>query len=147
MKDLKKVFGDNWIHKEGKITKLVCKEKNSSYTFINNGKYHIVSYKVDEGLVSEGKRCDYLFGLNEPEMIYFIELKGCDLNNAALQLSETIKRFSHKISGWKLNARAVVSKVSYPGVMPSQVLRLKRELASRGGNFEIKCKSLIEEAK
>lgn len=41
-------------------------EKRSGYKLFNNGNYYICEVKIDSGLISEGRKCDWLYEVYKP---------------------------------------------------------------------------------
>lgn len=76
---------------------IITVEENSRKFRINNdNSLYINKVKVDGCYQTNGKKCDYLFEIMSPSsknvlsQIYYVELKGCKLDDALEQLISTI---------------------------------------------------------
>lgn len=124
-----------------------CEEKQKKYIFENTQRNHIISYKMDGGIIVEDKyvpigtnRCDYLYvgqsnsGLNA----ILIELKGVDVPKALKQLYDTLQRFN----GFFLNCSSVYGRIivtsSTPNLKASpQYVKLLKEFRKLNGNIKM----------
>lgn len=68
-------------------------EKKSKIIFQNLKHNVYYCIQVDGCAIKEGVKCDYML-TNDAGLEFYIELKGCDVNHAILQLEETIKKLS-----------------------------------------------------
>lgn len=95
-----------------------CEEKRKKYILENTMRNHVISYKMDGGIivadasVPEGtNKCDYLYIVNSAEKSAILtELKGVDVPKALKQISGTLilyKDFFRKFS--HVYGRAVVT--------------------------------------
>lgn len=120
-------------------------ENGIIYRGINNEKKRILRYCVDGEMIKDDKKkCDRAFGLPDHNIVYLIELKGCDLKKASEQIYETIIALESKISGYVIQGRAICSRIPKPDIKSTQVVRLEREIAKRKGSF-IKSSRFFEE--
>lgn len=92
-------------------TRKICKveENNKRYILENKSGTTIRKIKVD-GCVGQGigeKRCDYLVEAIDLNRVFFIELKGGDLNKAILQIHSTIIYLKSEFINFRLDARIV----------------------------------------
>lgn len=119
------------------------------YRLLNKDGKEIVVYKIDEGLIkgNKTKKCDY--GIyTEDDLLFLIELKGADLNQAIEQINETItillKRPNIQVK--TLKARVVMSKVRVPSILSTKEKQLKQLLQKfyGGGDFVKKSVCLEE---
>lgn len=74
---------------------ITCGEKGKKIIFINNGLIPINKVKVDDCYQTEGNKCDYLFEIlsankSNVQKVYYVEFKGCRLDDALEQLISTI---------------------------------------------------------
>ena len=73
--------------------RIVLEEKRSSITFVNNCRKRVRRIEVDDCVITEGKRCDYL--LVTPEKTeYYVELKGKNVGHGVKQIEATINKLS-----------------------------------------------------
>lgn len=72
---------------------ITVKESGRSFTLKNEASTVILKIKVDGCLIkNEEERCDYLFEIHEPcTLVYYLELKGKDIEKACSQLRNTIR--------------------------------------------------------
>ncbi|MDY2651928.1 MULTISPECIES: hypothetical protein [Eisenbergiella] len=98
------------IESSDKRPSVKCVEKKKKYILENTMKNHIISYKMDGGIIAVDKyvpegtnKCDYLYVINNSESIAILtELKGVNVSKALKQISDTLflfkdffKKFSH----------------------------------------------------
>jgi hypothetical protein len=82
---------------------------------------------------TKGKQCDYLFLSCDTNLAFFIELKGSDLLQAIDQLDQSIDRYRHRVAGFAINARIVLSRVQTPDIRSSKRLRFEKKIKDLGG--------------
>lgn len=69
-------------------------EEKKSKTVFQNLKHEVYyCIQVDGCAIKDGVKCDHMLA-NDAGLEFYIELKGCDVNHAILQLEETIKKLS-----------------------------------------------------
>lgn len=97
------------------------------YILNNKNAKEIVVYQIDDRLIhsKETNKCDFAI-YTEDDILFFIELKGDDLNQAAKQIRRTIEILlaPKKIKPKMLCPRIVLSKRRTPDVMPSEEKKL-----------------------
>ncbi|AFC58274.1 hypothetical protein [Vibrio cholerae] len=72
---------------------IVLKEKKSKFELLNENRINVSKVKVDGGIINCAlkKRCDWILSYNKTnDYALFIELKGCDLDEAIKQLKATL---------------------------------------------------------
>ena len=107
--------------------KIITAEENKRKLTIKNPSRKVVKkIQVDGCLpISSGKRCDYMFELEEPVThVIYLELKGCDIEKAYEQLTATIDIFLVAHQGCKKECHIVSSRVPRAGPKVQQ-LRVK----------------------
>lgn len=120
-------------------------ENKMVYLAINNHRKNVHMYDVDGKMINtESKKCDKALVIQKTKEIYLIELKGCDLKKAAVQIFDTIQHINEKVVGYKIHGRIICSRIPKPDIKSSQVVRLERELAKRQGNLKKNSKQLEE---
>lgn len=89
------------IESSDRRSRIKCEERKKKYVLENTKRNHVVSYKMDGGIivldksVPEGTcKCDYLFVINDLEKsAILIELKGVDVAHAIKQIRGTLTEF------------------------------------------------------
>lgn len=77
-------------------------ERKSKMCFSNPNRRKVKKILVDNCLVTEGKRCDFLL-IDHNEVEHFVELKGKQVQYACTQIIETIKKISTDINALKFS--------------------------------------------
>jgi hypothetical protein len=80
--------------------KIVCKENTRKFTGLNQKGKKILKVQVDHCLEIQGKRCDWLLIDIGDYIAHFIELKGCEVKQALLQLKNSIMKISNPQNGY-----------------------------------------------
>jgi hypothetical protein len=121
-------------------SKAVFKDKKVSRQFIaiNKASKKIMGLRVDDCLIKEGAKCDFLLIIEAEEKMYFIELKGSDLIKAVDQINATLDRLLPSIDHKFVNGRIVLSKVNTPDLQHSRLIKLKQRLKQLNGTLEYK---------
>ena len=104
--------------------RIVTAEENKRKLTINNPSTKVIrKIKVDGCLpIVSGKRCDYLFEINEPiSHVIYLELKGCDIEKAFEQLIATIEIFKSEHHNLKKECHIVASRVPKAGTKIQQL--------------------------
>lgn len=91
-------FGKCGFKKKDK--KIVCQEKTRKFTGLNQSEKEILKVRVDHCLEIQGKRCDWLLIDIVDHIAHFIELKGCEVKQALLQLENSIMKISNPQNGY-----------------------------------------------
>jgi hypothetical protein len=123
---------------------VVVQENRRTYRLENQAGHLICKIKVDNCLIRQGKRCDYLIIDCVRNDVYLIELKGSRLLDAVEQLEATFDLYVERFQG-KVFARAVLSKVSVPNLENNpKLLRFQRKLKKLNGDFKKSTNLLVE---
>ena len=77
-------------------------ESKSKMCFSNPNRRKVKKILVDNCLITEGKRCDFLL-IDHNEVEHFVELKGNQVEYACTQIIETIKKISTDINALKFS--------------------------------------------
>ncbi|MBN1639247.1 MAG: hypothetical protein JW866_09780 [Ignavibacteriales bacterium] len=72
---------------------IVLQENRCKFTLVNNEGITIRKIKVDGCAIREGRRCDFLLILHDMTE-YYVELKGCNVDQAIKQIIRTISLLS-----------------------------------------------------
>lgn len=77
---------------------IVCKENSRRFCIINKKEKNVEVGKVDGCLITGAReRCDYYFDV-ENTLIFFVELKGCNIKKAISQIISSVNFFESKHS-------------------------------------------------
>ncbi|PSF33107.1 hypothetical protein C7H19_20655 [Aphanothece hegewaldii CCALA 016] len=76
--------------------KLCLKEMKTQFYIDNDMQLSIVKAKIDNCLIKNGKRCDWLLIIEQRNIEIYIELKGCRIKDALEQLEITLNNTSLK---------------------------------------------------
>lgn len=76
-------------------SRIVFEEKKSKVTFLNPNGFLQRKIKIDNCVITEGIRCDYLL-ITDKRLYYFVELKGSDVDHAVEQIAQTLARVDTK---------------------------------------------------
>ncbi len=116
----------------------VAFENGKKYELNNASGVTIRKVKVDKCLsqnVGE-KRCDFLMDSDDLKRVYFIELKGGDLNKAVKQIYSTILYLKVEFKGYRIEARIIGSR-DVPGFKNiPDYKRLAGEILPTNGKIE-----------
>ncbi len=104
---------DKLCIRETKESNIKFEEKKSKIVFQNQRRDVYYCVQVDGCAIKTGIRCDNML-TNEEGMEFYIELKGCDVNHAILQLEETIKQLSEDYAN--LPKKAFIVSTRQPSV-------------------------------
>jgi hypothetical protein len=88
------------------------RRNNREYQPQNPDRKNVEVYVVDGCLVTgaEEKKCDFLLANCSNSVVYFIELKGRDLEDAIEQVRQTIRRYSSTFADWTIHARIILTR-------------------------------------
>lgn len=124
---------------------VVVFKKGRSYRAINVQKIRVIGYEIDGVLIKQGHKCDYALCLPDKAKLYFVELKGHHLPEAAEQILTTIQYFAEELAEMSVFGRIVCTRISTPDLRSVKMIKLERELAKRNGNLVKKVQLLEEE--
>lgn len=116
----------------------VAEENGKKYELRNDSEIPVRKIKVDKCLAQNEreKRCDFLMEVENLERVYFIELKGGDLNKAVNQIYSTIIYLKKEFINYRIEARIVGSK-DVPGFKNTPDYRkLATQVLPTGGTIE-----------
>ena len=107
----------------------VVKENKSKFQLNNPEQNKLCVIRVDGCLIQDGKKCDYLILECDVQKAFFVELKGKDILHAIDQIESSIDQTVDHLTGFQINARVVLTKVSVPNIRNNpKILRLERRL-------------------
>ncbi|EPK9718804.1 hypothetical protein [Pseudomonas aeruginosa] len=75
---------------------LVFSEEKSRFEIVNKNRRRIEVHQVDNCLITQGVRCDWLLIDSESGSECFIELKGSDIKHAVAQLVAAVQQLSKR---------------------------------------------------
>ena len=110
-------------------------EKGKKYLANNKNEKLVSVSRIDDCLIKDGNKCDFLLLNCDNKQAYFIELKGSNLLHAVDQISTSIDRIGGKLSEFKINGRIVPSRVYPPDIRSNKVKRLEKQLKKMGGKL------------
>ncbi|MBF0486578.1 MAG: hypothetical protein HQK98_00320 [Nitrospirae bacterium] len=90
------------------------KSKRCKYRLDNAPQKKFCIVEVDGCFITDNdkQKCDYLIINCDSNVAYFVELKGKDIFHAIEQITQSIELLSVKITGCKINARIVLTRVA-----------------------------------
>jgi len=112
-------------------------ERHSKITFKNGSGKSIRVIRIDDCVIKEGLRCDYLVIPEDEDRIeHYIELKGSDISHAVKQLESTIPQVSEDARHGKKRCFIVSSRCPANSAEIQNIeRRFKKEFNS---NFSVK---------
>jgi hypothetical protein len=131
-------------HENRKIVPFKDNDHSTEYRYINQISNHLAKYRVDGGLISDGKKCDFLLLNCEKKQSFFIELKGSDINHAIDQIDRSIEALKNHLPNFAFFARIVVTRVNTIDLKNTKFLRLEKKVKSLKGDL-MKRSGLLEE--
>jgi hypothetical protein len=132
------VFSDN-----RKIA--VIEEKKRKYIGNNGATKLLECWHIDDCIIKEGQRCDFLLLNLDTLTAYFIELKGSDLIHAIEQIDVTLDKLLTSIPQYtSINGRIVLSKVNTPDLKNSKLIKLQKRLKKLGGTLDKSVSQMTE---
>ncbi len=118
------------IHK-GNVS---LEENKMKCIFENKAKIELHKVKVDGGLLnsSANEKCDYLVHWEQKnnKIVFYVELKGCDVKKAETQLISTINLTKDKFAQFD-NKNCVIVCSRFPK-QDTTIMKLKKKFKSMG---------------
>lgn len=103
------------------------------YRVINGSRKEVCKIRVDNCLIREGKKCDYLILDCQCKLAFFAELKGHDLGEALTQIHSSIDRLVSQINDFKIYARIVLNRTPSPDINSSIKIKLMNKIKQHNG--------------
>ena len=132
MKFYEKYTDINYIISDDCRKIITLKDKGAStskYVCKNNKRKKVTIYKIDGGIIKSQtvNKCDFALYNNNDDVIYFVELKGSDYDQAIEQIGSTISDLiiSNNIKINIINARIVLTKVRTPEINTTKEMKLR----------------------
>ena len=116
----------------------IAYENGKKYQLNNTSDVIVRKVKVDKCLVQNigERRCDFLMNADELTRVFFIELKGSDLNKAVNQIYSTIIYLKSEFKNYRIDARIVGSK-DVPGFKNTpDYKKLAKEILPTKGSIQ-----------
>ncbi len=142
------------IEASDRRSKLKCEERRKKYVLENTKKNHVISYKMDGGIIVQDQsvpkgtcKCDYLFLVNDVESsAILIELKGVDVKQALKQLHGVLMLFGEFLKTLSHTYGRIIVASSVPNLKanPEYVNLYKKLRNSFHGNIKIVEREFIE---
>lgn len=126
------------------------KGNKQEYRVLNDNENIVCKIRVDDCLIKDGSKCDYLAikcHKNIIKSLYFIELKGSDLTQALKQIEATIKHPKIKQLTNKdcsIYARVVLNKQRSPDIRSSEKMKFEQMIKKLGGDLKTQGKKMVE---
>lgn len=147
MKFCEKYTDNGYIISDDCRKLIVLRDKGTSkYIGKNDNDKRIIVYQIDNGIIKSQSvvKCDYgLYNWDE-DIIYLIELKGSDYDQAIEQIISTINLLITQCDINRVNARIVLTKVRTPEIGTTKEIKLKKILATCKGNLKKATTQLTE---
>lgn len=132
-------YANNTIIKTDKIIKL--QENKSTCIFNNPNQISISVVKVDGGLITDNhqSKCDYLLHWQKEteQVVFFIELKGGDIEKAFEQLTNTIQLTKQKFGNFQSKHCVVVCTKVAPK-LTTTIQKFQKTMKKQGFNVHVK---------
>jgi hypothetical protein len=118
---------------------IVFQDRNSKakMCFSNPSRRTVQKIRVDNCLIVEGKRCDFLL-VDENNIEYFIELKGSKVEYACKQIIETMGKISRNIGAFKY---AFIVSSACP--LTTTEVQIQKVKFKRNYNAQLQVKNLL----
>lgn len=111
--------------------------RKSKMCFSNPKRKTVHKIQVDNCLIKNGKRCDFLL-IDNMNVEYFIELKGKQVEYACTQIIETIKKISKDINAFKY---AFVVSAACP--LTTTEVQVNKAIFKRKYNTHLQVKNIL----
>lgn len=115
---------------------IVVRDSGNSqeYRVTNVSSKEFCKIRVDNCLIREGEKCDYLILNCQDKLAFFVELKGQDLKKALAQINSSISILMDEIQDFKIYARIVLNRTPTPDINSSIEIKLKKRLKKHNGD-------------
>lgn len=126
--------------------KIIVEENKKKYIANNIKQECIAKVRVDGGLISNQDigKSDYILIRCEHDIVYIIELKGCDVAKACEQILSTIAYLSFSLRGCTIHGRIICSRAPTPALRSSHYTKLERQCRENGGQLIVKTNQFEE---
>ena len=116
----------------------IAYENGKKYQLNNTSNITIRKVKVDKCLSQNigEKRCDFLIETQDLKRVFFIELKGGDLNKAVNQIYSTIVYLKSEFKNYRMDTRIVGSKDVPDLKITPDYKKLAKEILPTKGTIE-----------
>lgn len=94
-------------------------------------RFELRHYKLDGGIVTNEKSCDFLLLNDSSKKAYFIELKGTEIDTAVEQLEASAKRFAAELKNYEFLYRIVCSRALTHNIQKPTYRRFKEKCGKR----------------
>lgn len=137
----------NCIEFKDRRKKAIAYENKKKYVLVNNSRIEVRKVKVDKCLAQKigEKRCDFLMDIEELNRVFFIELKGGDLNKAVNQIYSTILFLKSEFMNFRIDARIVGSRDVPEFKNTPDYKKLAKEVLPTKGTIEIGTNNIYTE--
>lgn len=113
---------------------IVAEENKRKFIVSNPQRKTVYRIKVDGCLIMEGVKCDYLFEVDNPiSNVFYVELKGKDINHAFKQIEATVKFCKEAHQSKLIRKECHIVTSSSPNLLTTESLNLKVMLKKQYG--------------
>lgn len=118
--------------------KLVIFENKCKIIFENESNQILYEVRIDNCLIKDGKRCDYLVLIPRINSAIFIELKGKNLLYAIKQINSSIDLLIKYLDKSSIHARIILTKVNTPNLMNNPIIyKFEKRINRLNGTLKI----------
>lgn len=139
----------NFVNGPSNKNLFVLKENGKEYRAINDNNKSCVELQIDKGIIDneEINKCDKGLIVLDDDKCILVELKGCDVSKACIQLNSTLDIFKKKllkVNNYDYYCRAVVTSMPSPNNYPTSYKILLKNLNNCKNKLICKSKKLEE---
>ncbi len=108
--------------------------RTNRYELINSAKLAISEYIVDECLLVKNRtdeKCDYLYQIPSQNISILLEIKGSDVDYAAIQILKSISLLKEELNNHDIWARILPTRVYAPDLNTTALKNLKKTVKQK----------------
>lgn len=148
-KDLPLQEFKNFVNGPSNKNLFVLKENGKEYRAINDNNKSCLELQIDKGIIDneEINKCDKGLIVLDDDKCILVELKGCDVSKACIQLNSTLDIFKKnllKVNNYDYYCRAVVTSMPSPNNYPTSYKILLKNLINCKNKLICKSKKMEE---
>lgn len=122
---------------------VVSKDRGTSRKHIatNSTRKKVRHYQLDGNIIKNEKSCDFLVINDDDKKAFFIELKGCNVDEAIPQFEGAVKKLEVELNNYNFSFRIISSKNNTHKINDSKFLKFKkryRDILIRTNEFSEK---------
>ena len=130
------ISGHKCVCNECKInstdSKSTGRGKETTFRILNKSGKIIDKYIVDDCLLKKferSKKCDYLFNVQETNVVFLVECKGSDILEAVEQIQSSLNLLNKYLVEKIVKGRIVSTKVYSPNIKSRKYSQLREKLS------------------